>query len=625
MDRQSIARKLVTASGPAALWVASLEALSLAIARAADVTAVAFLGLATLVLSFGGNMVLALVLTALAPLVPGHQHLAARPRLLRACGALLLAASGVLHAANAMLYVRLYIPLHAALAGAVLTTSLVGFALLLPPSARASTRFGRARAVAIALMFVGLLALSLSRVLIDPGLRAAALEDSTQLARELQAIDSLTGVLDVAGEPAGPGVALDPEILAAVEPRTVAAPSGMARNANVLLLTVDSMRSDRWLAGGARQPIMPQLERLAVDSTRFTRAYAASCWTVHSMGALFLGKLPSLLPVEYVGVTQDLQFIRYTDGAERVRDPLSSKKVMPVSNAGPEPTLIDALNDAGYTTATVAPYIYYFRGAGLTADFSYVDEEAYRALGIGQMGVSHVDLVGRATAWLDQRDAAKPFFLWLHFMDPHAPYEARDGAAEGQSASARYDSELRYVDGQLGALRTALEQRGLWHRTLTIVHADHGEEFGDHGGSFHATTLYDETVRVPLLVHLPAQAGGRDVATPVSLLDVTPTLLDVLAAPSAAPFMGRSLRDALEGRELPERPVLMECDRFASHKRAYLRWPFKLILDHAHHTAQLYALTTDPLERVNLAGSEPALLQGLTLELSAIMQRLGAL
>jgi arylsulfatase A-like enzyme len=294
-----------------------------------------------------------------------------------------------------------------------------------------------------------------------------------------------------------------------------------------------------------------------------------------------------------------------------------------VPQAGPELTLIDGLNGAGYETATVAPYVYYFREAGLTADFTYIDDAAYRSLGIGAAGLANVALVERAAAWLDKRDASRPFFLWLHFMDAHAPYEARDAQAQGKGASERYDSELRYVDTQLAALRAALEQRGLWDRTLAVVHADHGEELGDHGGQFHGSTLYDEAVRVPLLVHLPAQSAGRVVSTPVSLLDLAPTLLDVLGAPSQAAFMGRSLRDALEGRDLPERPILMECDRFAAHKRAYLRWPFKLILDHATHTAQLYALNADPLERDNLAGREPALLQALTLELGALMHELG--
>jgi arylsulfatase A-like enzyme len=621
MDRQRIARRLVAASGPAALWVATLEAASLSISRAPDVSALAWLSLATLVLSFAGCVVLALLLAAVTPILPGAAHLASRPAALRMLGGLALAVSAALHAANALLYVRLYIPLHAALALAVLASSLAAFAWLGKPRDPAPARFGRARTIAIAVLFIVALAASLSRVLIDPSLRATALEDSTQLARELEAVDALTGILDVEEVPVGQA-ALDAEILDAVAPQPMTSPSGVIRNANVLLITVDSMRADRWLAGGADRPMMPALERLAADSTRFSRAYAASCWTVHSMGALLLGKVPSLLPVAYLGVTADLKFVEYADGPARIRDPLSSKKVMPVPKVGPEPSLIDALNQAGYATGTVVPYIYYLRDAGLTADFAHVDEQAFRSLDVSGMATAHVDMVERSLSWLDERDSAKPFFLWLHFMEPHAPYEARDAAAAGKGASERYDSELRYVDGRIAALRAALEERGLWDRTLTVIHADHGEEFGEHGGTFHAATLYDETVRVPLLVHMPAQSGGRTVATPVSLFDLTPTLLDLVGAPSHAPFMGRSLRKAIEGAQLAERPIIMECDRFAAHKRGYLRWPFKLILDHASHTAQLYALTTDPLERDNLAAREPALLQGLTLELGALMREL---
>lgn len=93
-------------------------------------------------------------------------------------------------------------------------------------------------------------------------------------------------------------------------------------------------------------------------------------------------------------------------------------------------------------------------------------------------------------------------------MEPHAPYEPRDAAATGGSDEARYDSELRHVDREIGELLELLRARGLFDRTVVVVHADHGEEFGDHGGQFHASTLFDEVIHVPLVLRLPPAARG---------------------------------------------------------------------------------------------------------------------
>ncbi len=475
----------------------------------------------------------------------------------------------------------------------------------------------------------GLTGVSLARITTDPVLRVHALEESTLLAHELHALDRVTGILAIHDTTNGPRVAaIDPALLAQVAPMPMRAPSGFAKGAHVVLVTIDSMRADRWQAGGAPQALMPNLEALAGESTRFTRAYAPSCWTIHSMSAVLYGRLPSHLHYSYVGATADFKFIRFADGERMARDPLSFKKATPVPDERNGDSLIDVLKRGGYETATVASYIYYFRDAGLTADFEHVDESAYRSAGIGVSGLAHVPMVERAAAFLDARDRSRPFFLWLHFMDPHAPYEARDAAAQGQGPEERYDSELRHVDTQLAGLRAALTQRGLFDDTLMIVHADHGEEFGEHGGSFHASALYDETVHVPLFMRLPKRAPStpHTVETTVGLLDLAPTLLDALGIASEVPFMGRSLVPALRSEALLDRPQLMECERFAAQKHGYLRWPFKLILDHANKTVQLFALPGDPGERENLAGRESVLrvaLQSELLQLEHAIKSLG--
>ena len=205
-------------------------------------------------------------------------------------------------------------------------------------------------------------------------------------------------------------------------------------------------------------------------------------------------------------------------------------------------------------------------------------------------------LTDAALGFLDHRDAARPFFLWLHYLDPHHPYVDHDGA--GGDDRARFASEIRFTDRELGRLLDGLATRGLAESTIVILHADHGEEFGDHGGQFHATTLYEEILHVPLIVAAP-RVAPRVVPDLVSLDDVVPTVIDLLGVATPATFLGRSLAPALTGGAAPGGPRFAECTRFGRDKRAVLEWPWKLIADLTVGTVELYDLATDPREQRN--------------------------
>jgi len=236
-------------------------------------------------------------------------------------------------------------------------------------------------------------------------------------------------------------------------------------------------------------------------------------------------------------------------------------------------------------------------------------------------------MTDRAEAWLDARDKSKPFLLWLHYMEPHSPYDARDEASKGASEDARYESELRYVDREIGRLLDGLRTRGGYDDTIVVLFGDHGEEFGEHGGRFHGTSVYEEQVRVPLCVRAPKRSGvvaRADVETVVSLLDVAPTLLDVLGVASPAPMMGRSLRPALLGEPLETRPVFMECSRFGRSHSAVVEWPYKMIVDPSVRTTELYDLAQDPGERDNLLERDPAEARRLMSLLAAVPRGAGA-
>jgi arylsulfatase A-like enzyme len=611
-----LGRPLLFAALAGGAWVACLEAGALWARHDVSGIPLAWLGAATLALSALG-LACALPLWLLAARLRRGAAAPAERRRPWYAGAA-LAGSVLLHVLNVSLYVRLYLGVHVLLSAATLLLAQLGWVLLIVPLAQTPGAARRRVELLAIVAGAGVLIGCLVQVTMDIALRTHALEQGTVLAHELLALDRATGILgstqrEVSGT-------LDPEVRAALEPRPLLAPSGVARGANVVLVTIDSLRADRWQAGGARAPQLGALEALGSEGVRFARAYAPSCWTIHSMSAVLFGRLPSQLRFTPLGVDAGYRFMPFS--GEAAKNPLNFKRMTPAPFADQGPGLVDALRDAGYQTATIPAYIFYFRGAGLTKAFEYVDEDGYRDLGFGPSGIAPVPLVQRAERFLDGRDTKRPFFLWLHFMEPHAPYEAQDEAARGGSAEKRYDSELRRADAGLAALRKALVSRRLDAQTIWIVHGDHGEEFGDHGGSFHASTLYEEIVHVPLVVRLPPApaARPRTVPQPVSLLDLGPTLLDVLGVSSQAARMGRSLAPSLAGSEQPPRPIVMECERFSAHKRAYLRWPFKLIVDGATGTNQLFALPGDPHERRNLAGEEPAILQHMGGELAQLEQ-----
>jgi arylsulfatase A-like enzyme len=536
------------------------------------------------------------------------------PPLRYGLGAALLLAALAGHWINATAYVRLYLSLHMGLSLLSLLAAQLAFIVLIPPGtargARAQISRHQALAVGAALLaWMLLFAASLHAVMSRHELRLVATERAVLLAHQLILLDAATGVLApeaLDGEASGAQ-------LAQLAPRAPGPPGGAARGANVLLLTIDSLRADRLAA-------LPALAALAADSAHFTRAYSPSCWTIHAMTALLSSRLASHLDFTHVGVAAGYQFIPREIDDGMLQNPAANRKVTPVPLGDTRPTLATLLRDAGYQTATVVSYIFYFRGAGVTRGFEVVDEDAYRALQIDGAGITAVPMVDRAEHFLAARDQDRPFFLWLHFMEPHAPYRARDEAARGGDHQARYDSELRFVDREIDRLLTGLEQRGLLEDTLVIVHADHGEEFGDHGGQFHATTLYEEIIQVPLLLKLPARSGLAPARfdTPVSLLDLAPTLLDLLGVTTDAPLAGRSLLPLLAGEPSTARPVVSECFRFGRRKRAVVVWPHKLIVDDAVGTYQLFDLEADPAERSNLADREPSTLAALAALLRAL-------
>jgi arylsulfatase A-like enzyme len=202
-------------------------------------------------------------------------------------------------------------------------------------------------------------------------------------------------------------------------------------------------------------------------------------------------------------------------------------------------------------------------------------------------------------AIIKELDAAPdgPQLIYAHFIEPHAPY---DLAGKNGTKFQRYLREIGLVDRQLARLRAYLEEKGLAERTYLLVSADHGEGFGEHGTFNHAATAYEELVRVPLFLYLPGREG-RLLDTPVTLMDVGPTVLDLFGLPTPGFWMGQSLLPLAAGTATKlERPVAVDT---GGHVQAYcFDEGLKVIFARTKHTTEAYDLKRDPGELVNLAG-----------------------
>ena len=231
------------------------------------------------------------------------------------------------------------------------------------------------------------------------------------------------------------------------------------------------------------------------------------------------------------------------------------------------------------------------------------------------------DTTARAKAWLERQHDGRPFFLFVHYYDPHAPYVppppfagrfTPDDATPLEKEIAAYDEEIAYTDSQLGLLLDALDELGLAEDTLVVVTADHGEGLMDHGHMAHGVHIYEEQVRVPLLVRLPGVvAAGTRPQGPVELLDLAPTLASLLGTPAPSPFRGRNLAPVLRGEaELdPDHPVHLFRRHYADRddrddpgaprgvQYGVRVGAWKYIERPAEGAPELYDLQADPEER----------------------------
>jgi arylsulfatase A-like enzyme len=397
---------------------------------------------------------------------------------------------------------------------------------------------------------------------------------------------------------------------------------------SVILIVVDTLRADHLGTYGAPRFTSPELDAYARHGAVFEHAYAPSPWTLPTVASVFTG----LLPAQHGAGTL------LTVGAKVLYAKLDDRP----------PTLGERLRALGYPTHAVAGNPNLDKRFGLARGFDTYD---FRA---GDMEhIRRADAVVDAAAlWIKSRRGA-PFFLFLHMFDPHMNYDppaptrgrfsgglpsgrlklpfAESGRAragrlwlnieEQEFVRAAYDEEIAFVDLQIGRLFTILRDAGVLDQTIVIFTADHGEELWDHNAFEHGHTLYDELLRVPLIVWGPGIRPGR-IDAPVSLVDLAPTVLGALAAPPIAESPGLSLWPLLStGAPQPPRALHAEHTRYGPDRAAVVRWPYKAVVDLDSGAQQLFDLENDPGERVNLAAKDPATMAALA---AAIADRTAA-
>ena len=345
----------------------------------------------------------------------------------------------------------------------------------------------------------------------------------------------------------------------------------------IVLISIDTLRADHLPVYGYTKVATPAIDALAKEAVVFTRAYAHSPQTLPSHTSMLTG----LLPFEH-GVRDNVGFT------------LRNNTRM----------LQHYLRDRGYATAAMVSSFVLRPETGISAGFDAYDAEmppASPEVSVGQVQRDGAATIAAAEKWLDRRPSDAPFFMFLHLYEPHTPYAPPQRYARYEP----YDGEIAYADELIGRFKESLRARGLYDDATIVLLSDHGEGLGEHGEQEHGLFLYEESVRVPLIVKLPrSRQAGRRIDAPVQHIDLLPTLLALTGGAPPDLLQGRSLVPLLHGGTLSEVGVYAE----ALYARYHFGWSELYSLTDSRFKyirapkEELYDLTRDPREQQNLAG-----------------------
>lgn len=387
---------------------------------------------------------------------------------------------------------------------------------------------------------------------------------------------------------------------------------------NVLLISMDTTRADHLSVYGYGRPTSARLSDLAEEGVRVEEAYAPSATTGPSHATLFTAVPPMAHGVRKNGLSLDAV----------------------------QTTLAERLSERGFETGAVVSSFVLSARFGYGQGFGTYDEDFSRADTpetttiwegeeiVGRFYGSADDTTRRAVQWLRGRSRPeRPFFLFVHYFDPHDPYVPPSGyrppfeptrkeALKLNRTIFLYDTLLAFTDREIGRLLDALEEDGIADDTLVIVTGDHGEGLMAHGHMYHGVHVYEEAVRVPLILRWPGRIpAGRVVSTPFALVDLAPTILELVGEPGAGVLAPRGIAPLLLGQPVDPpaeaEPIFLYRRHYSGDEEAgdgpYAvgemfavregRW--KLIEGPEEGTLELFDLERDPGERTNRAADEP--------------------
>lgn len=316
---------------------------------------------------------------------------------------------------------------------------------------------------------------------------------------------------------------------------------------NLVLITVDTLRPDRMGFGGHTRQTSPMIDKLAAEGLVFPDAYSAAGWTLPSVATLLTGRYPKDHGATDFHWSLDVNI----------------------------PTLAGILRRAGYDTQGYVSHV------TLTPTFGLADGFAKFDFSVLDVGDPHnvataqqlTDLALEGTSNIE-----KPYFLWVHYFDPHFEYLAFPAFASfGNTDIDRYDQEIAHTDYHISRLLRGLPDK---KNTIIVFTSDHGEEFGEHGGQYHYT-LHQEVMRVPFVIKAPSVEAGVSY-TAVEQIDLLPTVLSILRVEAPEGLPGKNLlaapRAGLEDSLTSDKPIFIERDRPPSYRqRGVIKGGYKLV------------------------------------------------
>jgi arylsulfatase A-like enzyme len=390
----------------------------------------------------------------------------------------------------------------------------------------------------------------------------------------------LAQVRDGTGEVASPEQERRPDV-----PAT--SPALLPGDSIVILFVIDALRADV-VAEGKYGPLLPNIEMLREESVEFSLARAPASGTIWSLASIFSSRYYS-----------QLYWTPKPGG--------SPKKAYPHEDQGVR--FPEILQRAGVDTCLCTEMPDVKNGFGVVRGFAEERLARHRSKHAGPAIVSAIVRKLRAPR-------TQPLFLYLQLLEAHAPYKA---GGEGDTPFERYIKQVSEIDAMLGTVREAIDEIGATDRTTIVLTADHGEAFGEHRTHYHAVSVYEELLRVPLLVHVPGVRPHR-VDAPVTLMDLGPTVLDLFGQTTPGSYMGQSLVPFLRG----DSPVLTRLIAAETGRRQRaLIFPdgFKTIEDLRRHTVEAYDLANDPDEAVNLIDDPDGKADARVREMQVFFQR----